>query len=120
MTWLKNLARWFGDRFLPRYRAQFVEDLPDQLSKHRVYLVGEQGEAWQAALLCPCGCDAHIQLSLVDRDDPSWRATVHRDGLVTLHPSIWRIKGCRAHFYVRRGRIAWARATGIALPAHYR
>lgn len=120
MKWLANLARWFGDRLLPRYRAQVVEDLPDHLRKRRVYLVGEEGAAWQAALLCPCGCEAHIQLSLVERDDPSWRATVHQGGLVTLHPSIWRIKGCRAHFFVRRGRIAWARDSGIALPAGHR
>ncbi|MDM9644782.1 DUF6527 family protein [Rhizobium sp. S163] len=25
----------------------------------------------------------------------------------TLHPSVWRNSGCRSHFWVRRGRIAW-------------
>lgn len=120
MKWLENLAEWFGDRFIPRYRAQFVEDLPDRLVKHRVYFVGEKEEAWQAALLCPCDCDALIQLSLVERDNPSWRATIDRRGLVTLHPSIWRTKGCRAHFFVRHGRIAWARDSGVALPADSR
>lgn len=120
MKWFSNLARWFGNRFLPRYRAKFVEDLPDQLDKRRVYLVGEKGAAWQAALLCPCGCEANIQLSLVERDNPSWRATVAHGGLVTLHPSIWRIRDCRAHFFIRHGRIAWARDSGIGLPANHR
>jgi hypothetical protein len=120
MKWFEDLALWLGDQFRPRYRARFVEDLPEQLDKRRIYLVGEEGKAWKAALLCPCGCDAEIQLSLIDRDDPSWRATIHRGDLVTLYPSIWRIRGCRAHFFVRQGRIAWARGTGIALPADRR
>ncbi|WP_436175778.1 DUF6527 family protein [Mesorhizobium sp. LjNodule214] len=67
-------------------------------------------------MICPCGCRARIQLSLVPRDKPSWKAEVGCAGVVTLKPSIWRVKDCRAHFFVRAGRIVWARDSGIAQP----
>lgn len=33
-----------------------------------VYAVIEEGEPWQAAMLCPCGCKAQIHLSLLPGD----------------------------------------------------
>ncbi|WP_416234769.1 DUF6527 family protein [Paucibacter sp. PLA-PC-4] len=26
-----------------------------------------------------------------------------------MHPSIWRKDGCRSHYFVRAGRVAWVR-----------
>lgn len=112
MNWFKSLTNKFSDLFRPRYRAIFVDDLPDQLNRNRVYLVGDHGEPWQAAMVCPCGCSANIQLSLVPHDEPRWEASVGRRGTVSLYPSVWRTRGCYAHFFVREGKIAWARDSG--------
>jgi hypothetical protein len=48
-----------------------------------------------------------IQLNLLPDAEPLWSLTKHRDGTVTLSPSIWRQKGCRSHFFIRKGQIEW-------------
>jgi hypothetical protein len=101
---LVGIRRWFRP-----LRHIEVEDLPEQLSGDHVYLVGEDGIWWSAAMVCPCGCQSIIQLSLIADDRPRWRAHIESDGAVTLHPSVWRTKGCNSHFFVRSGRIKWAR-----------
>ncbi|MGQ2933742.1 DUF6527 family protein [Sphingopyxis sp.] len=58
-------------------------------------------------MLCPCGCQAIIQLSLIRRDSPHWRAWTEADGSASLSPSVWRKPTCGAHFWLRRGRIIW-------------
>ena len=98
----------------PGYATEAVDDVPDVLEPRRIYLVGDQSMPWSAALCCPCGCGATIQLSLVAGDTPSWRVRRHFSGSVTLHPSIWRKTGCRSHFFLRRGRIVWSRPQGSA------
>ena len=95
----------------PGLATEPVDDVPDNLDPDRVYLVGDASLPWSATLLCPCGCGAIIQLSLVEHDTPSWRAKRHFWGSVSLYPSIWRKRGCRSHFFVRRGRIVWSRST---------
>lgn len=89
------------------YDAIDVEELPTRLIPTQLYVVGEDGESWYAAFLCPCGCGAVIHASLLEGSRPSWRLTRHFDGSVSLHPSMWRTKGCRSHFWLRRGRIKW-------------
>ena len=91
----------------PGFATLTVDDLPDALAPERLYLVGEDTGPWSAALLCPCGCEATIQLSLLPDDEPSWRAVRHFNGSVSLRPSVWRTRGCRSHFFLRRGRIVW-------------
>lgn len=90
------------------FATETVEDLPDVLEPERVYLVGDRSVPWSAALLCPCQCGAVIQLSLIPTDRPRWSVSRHFTGSVSLYPSIWRTKGCRSHFFLRRGRIFWA------------
>ena len=107
-----SLLEWLGIR--PGFATQVVQDVPDILEPRRLYLIGEQSMPWSAALLCPCGCGAGIQLSLVVGDTPSWRARRHFSGSVSLHPSIWRQTGCRSHFFLRRGRIVWSPPHGSA------
>jgi hypothetical protein len=84
-----------------------VEELPQKLKARRLYVVGEDGQSWFAALLCPCGCGAVIHASLVEASRPHWRLTRHFAGAVSLYPSMWRTKGCRSHFWLRRGRVDW-------------
>jgi hypothetical protein len=81
--------------------------MPEKLQPRRLYVVGEDGRRWFAAFLCPCGCSAVIHASLVEASTPRWRLTRHFGGAVSLHPSVWRTKGCRSHFWLRRGRVDW-------------
>lgn len=97
-----RIARWRG-----LYGAVLVSELPDVLEPRAVYVVGEGGHRWFVAFLCPCGCGDVIQASLLERTRPHWRLTESWDGTVSLHSSVWRTKGCRSHFWMRRGRIRW-------------
>ena len=47
------------------FATELVDDLPDVLAPARLYLIGDPPRPWSAAMLCPCGCAATIQLSLV-------------------------------------------------------
>lgn len=89
------------------YATKIVTEFPDMLEPKCVYLVGDDSIPWFTVLLCPCGCGAFIHLSLLNNDQPRWRAKRHLTGTVTLKPSILRKGGCRSHFFVRRGRIVW-------------
>jgi hypothetical protein len=109
MSLFLRLCRWVTDAFRRPLVAERVEDLPDDIQSGRVYLVGDEGTPWSAALVCPCGCKEVIRLSLIPDDSPRWRATIHDDGAVTLKPSVWRIKGCRSHFNLNQGRVLWTK-----------
>jgi hypothetical protein len=58
-------------------------------------------------LICPCGCGEVIELNLLEQARPRWSVQEHPDRTITLAPSVWRQKGCRSHFHLRRGRIDW-------------
>lgn len=101
---------WFWSWFCPAepiWKSFRVDDLPGQPRRQCIYLVVEDGQVWQVAMVCPCGCGALIQLCAVPESSPSWKVMSHRDGTVTLSPSVWRTAGCRSHFFVRAGRIQW-------------
>lgn len=106
MKWLTNLWRRSLAWFAPRYRVEAVNDLPDEIHARILYVIGEE-QPWQAAMRCPCGCGALIQLSLVPHDRPRWAATIDRRARPTLVPSVWRNTGCRAHFFLRDGLVIW-------------
>ena len=103
-TFIRTVRRHvFGD-----YRVERVVDVPDAPREHLLYAIADPRQApWAVAFVCPCGCGAIIQLALVVGGGPSWR--LHRDwlGRPSLHPSIWRVRGCRSHFWLRRGLIEW-------------
>ena len=113
---LARLWRWLATVFgwtkvaAPKnvYRAVACSDEPDRLERLHVYLLGDPGSPWSASLICPCGCDAIIRLSLLDNDRPHWAVKVTNSGMVTFHPSIWRVRGCRSHFRIREGRVIWS------------
>jgi hypothetical protein len=89
------------------YRYVHVEDFPDRLDPFKLYLAGENGYFWAAAMLCPCGCEDVIQLNLLKKARPCWSVEERPDGLATVMPSVWRRKGCQSHFYLRHGRVDW-------------
>jgi len=99
------------------FRVQYAIDVPDTPRPFEVYAIGEPC-AWQAALLCPCGCGHLIQLSLLDSDTPRWKLAADRDGNATLSPSIWRTRGCEAHFFIRGGQVIWCNGQGKGKATH--
>lgn len=105
--WLGSLASHF-DR-TQRLAVVRTDEMPAKPSARHLYVVGERREDWHAAIVCPCGCGALIELNLVPPGRPCWRLTTDPDGSPSLSPSVWRQVDCRAHFFVRRGRIVWIR-----------
>jgi len=105
----KWLAGWLRENRSagPYYRAERVDMRPSQPLPAVIYLVGDDECDWAGVLLCPCGCGAIIQLSLVRDARPSWHVKIGRNHLVTLSPSIRRTVGCRSHFIIYRGRLIW-------------
>lgn len=103
VTWLWS---WFSPSE-PIWKNCRVDDLPGQPRGHCVYLVVEDDQVWQVAMLCPCGCGDLIQLCVLPESSPNWVVTAHLDGTVTLSPSVWKTTGCRSHFFLRSGRIQW-------------
>lgn len=101
----RRLGRnFFGPRLLVPMR---VEELPDRLNPEMVYIVGEGEHLWYVAMLCPCRCGKTLHMNLMPHSRPRWTVTTHRDGTVTLQPSVWRRTGCSSHFFVRRGKVIW-------------
>jgi hypothetical protein len=100
---------WLGrfERKEPPLRGVWVDDFPDKLDRTRFYIAGDRPNAWGAAMMCPCGCGDVIELNLLKKARPSWSVEEYPDTTVSVKPSVWRQKGCRSHFVVARGRIAW-------------
>lgn len=110
MSIISRLKAWF-DRLIGRdiWVFETSEDHPEKLERRRVYLVGETEAPWAAAFLCPCGCGEVVRLSLIRDDEPSWIAAGASGERASLHPSIWRIRGCRSHFFIKEGNLVWAK-----------
>lgn len=118
---LERVRAWAERRFFPTYRTMVVEEsLPVELAPRTVYIVREDGFDEQVALLCPCGCGRVLQMNLLPDERPCWRVTRNADGTVTLHPSVWRRKGCGSHFWLRDGRIRWCREWMWSAPRLWR
>lgn len=104
----KTAAVWVSNWFDPPYRTFVVTgNLPEKLRKRSLYIVEEDGFEEQAAMLCPCGRGHILHMNLLPDERPRWHVTRHAGGVATLHPSVWRKKDCRSHFWFRRGRVIW-------------
>lgn len=89
------------------YRAEHLADLPDKLRRDKVYVVGEDGYDWSAAMLCPGGCGKTLEMNLLPDAKPVWKFTKEPGGVASLHPSVWLKTGCGCHFVLKRGRVRW-------------
>jgi hypothetical protein len=98
------VRRWFRR---PLRGVVRVGSLPSLIAPHAVYILTEDGEAWQASMFCPCGCGAILEMNLLPDDKPVWNVSIASDGTPTLRPSVWRQVGCKSHFFVRDGRVIW-------------
>ena len=107
--WLTSWLRQPRPQPAP-YRTLLVSEvLPAELSPDTLYIVEEGGYLEQAAMICPCGCGSTLNMNLLPDERPCWTVKQRPDGSTTLHPSVWRQKGCKSHFWFRAGRVEWCR-----------
>ena len=107
-AWLATVWAWLLGFFDLPYRFEVNEGtFPKDLDRRHIYILTEDGDPWEARMVCPCGCGEPLDLNLIPDDHPTWKATTDAQGRATLHPSVWRHIGCRSHFWVRNGRIIW-------------
>ena len=99
--------------FVPPYQAEVVEEfLPKKLDKRTLYIVEDDGFTEYAAMICPCGCREVLYMNLLQDERPCWKVIQNGDGTKSLHPSVWRQKDCRSHFWFRNGRVRWCSDSG--------
>jgi hypothetical protein len=106
---VSRVGFWLQDKYFARWgRYSVIEDsdLPDEAFPGKLYLVGEHGRYWIAAMRCPCGCGTLLEMNLLADCEPVWSIKVDA-AAPTLHPSVWRKDACQAHFYLRNGRVVW-------------
>ena len=110
-TAIKNFFTWFTKPLLrlwdKPFLAQRIEDPVEAPEKKVLYIVGTAEEPWQVELICPCGCKDKIVLPVNNSTSPRWSLKITEQNIPTLHPSIWRTKGCNSHFFLRKGKVEW-------------
>lgn len=105
IAWLK-LTEWWAP---PRKVIEVQGALPpSQLPARDLVLQLDGREAWSVMMRCPCGCGQPVELPLIPEARPRWTLRVDKDGHPTLVPSVWMREGCRAHFFIRNGKVVWA------------
>lgn len=104
-VWLLRILDWV----LPARTLTVLQGdaLPVKLPRRGLILLRDGGEDWSIGLMCPCGCGQRIELPLIKEACPHWKLHVEQDGTPTLAPSVWLQDGCRSHFFVRHGKVAW-------------
>lgn len=82
---------------------QFQEVIPEHLVDGELYVSMEHATVVHR---CCCGCGSEVVTPLTPDD---WQLTFDGES-VTLYPSIgnWSFK-CRSHYWIRQGRVVWAR-----------
>ena len=96
-------------------RVGSMSDLPEQLDRRTVYLVGQPDFMKWAVLDCPCGRGHRLALNLSTSRRPHWRvAADDRERSPRLSPSVDSLIGSkRCHFWLHDGHVRWCRdATG--------
>lgn len=108
------------------YRFKFINRLISWLFKDQIYIVkyykkdeefefntneltifGGKGYNKWAHLICPCGCNEIINLSLMKSHNPHWYLKIDNFSRPTLYPSIWKKDGCESHFWIKKGKLIW-------------
>lgn len=104
---------WWRRRRLGVPRIDRIEymtspnDLPDQISRRVVYVVGNSAYQKWAMFMCPCGTGHLITLNLQVTRTPSW--SFRRDDTgPSISPSVDSYGDRRCHFWLRGGRVTWA------------
>jgi len=89
-------------------------DVPEDIDRHTLVVVANQGIQKWAILECPCGHRHRLAVSLQRGHRTSWRLALD-DGGPSLFPSIDSLTDRRCHFVLHKGRVRWVRR--FRLPA---
>ena len=104
----RRVREWLYFWRRPVYQTAYVEETsPDCPEPNTLYVVREDGFEEEAVMVCPCGCQSILHMNLLKDERPCWNLILHKDGTVTLLPSVRRRKGCGSHFWFRKGRVFW-------------
>ncbi len=85
------------------------DSVPQRLPWRDLVLAREDGDDWAIGFCCPCGCQRHIELLVIAEARPRWDYHVDERNIPSLSPSVSLRDGCKSHFWVRGGRIHWAK-----------
>lgn len=118
MSWLKSTSRrlaiWLS--LIPRpeliVRRLAEQPRPENIEPGVIYVVGGKDYQKWAVFRCPNHTDEIIQLSLMPNRRPRWSITADFLERPTINPSVRLIEGSYAHFWVKRGNVAWCADTG--------
>ncbi len=105
-----TVFKWIYNLWSPAYKTVWIEDLPEILKKRIIYIVGGKECPFQAVFLCPKNCSKKIILNISKQHKKSerWKISVHKNGTVSLSPSIWmKSLNCNCHYWFKKGRIIW-------------
>lgn len=111
---LRRLVDWLFRRPTPLATVR-VSELTECLEDGCIYIVGEGIYDWFVAFVCPCGCGAHIYLSVLPDASPRWSLIRHLDGAVSLSPSVQRLIGCKSHFFIKKGLVYWCSGSKVGV-----
>ena len=106
--WWALSSRWRRWRVIGRVSG--ADELPERLPPKGVVLVGSAEDATWAAFDCPCKTGHRLLVNLDSSRYPFWRIDSLKP--LSIRPSIDSITPeRRCHFFIRGGRVQWARAT---------
>jgi hypothetical protein len=107
-----RIIDWWRRRRMTRPRLDRVRsyarraDLPANLPRHELAVLGDPVSPKWLLLECPCGNGHRLQIDLDARHAPNWR--LERRG-PDVYPSIdYRGPERRCHFWLKDGRVRWA------------
>jgi hypothetical protein len=85
-------------------------DVPAEVWRHELAVVGTVEHPKWAVLECPCGRGHQLTVNLSPERKPFWRLSADKRG-PSLAPSLDAVSPHRCHFWLRRGHVEWARDT---------
>jgi hypothetical protein len=83
-------------------------DVPDEVQRQTLVVIGGPAYAKWAVFECPCGRGHRLMLSLQRGHRPCWRLNLDGRG-PSLSPSVDSVARWRCHFWLRDGRVHWVR-----------
>lgn len=105
---IKKLFYQILNHISGKYSYQYFDEIPEKLKAKKLYIAQDNDTNWLSAMLCPCGCGSRIYLNLLSEAKPSWKILIDLQENPSVFPSVWRMVGCKSHFFLRKGRIVWA------------
>lgn len=85
------------------------KEFPENIEENCIYITHEEGALCYLMMKCPCGCGADIDLSLLKGLKPRWSVEFNTKGTISITPSIWRKRGCKSHFFYKKGTVIWCK-----------